>query len=309
MSIGALFPGQGSQRVGMGVALAEAYPAARATFDEASEALGFDLLDLCAEGPEERLRLTENTQPAILTVSMAAWRVWRERFGVEPVAAAGHSLGEFGALAAAGALSFADAVRLVRLRGKAMQEAVPVGRGAMAAILNLPLETVREVCREAARGQVVNPANLNAPGQIVISGHAEAVERAGAIAKARGARRILPLDVSAPFHCALMEPAARVLEAALADVEVHSLRFTVIANVDGAAYRSDGSDVRERLTAQVCAPVRWEDCVSAMAAAGMRRSVEFGAGKVVSALVKRILAEADTVTVEKPEDIEAFALS
>lgn len=309
MKLGVVFPGQGAQRVGMGVDLARASAAARACFDEASEALGYDMLALCAEGPEDKLALTEHTQPAILCVSVAAYRVWQERYGVTPVAAAGHSLGEYSALVAAGALGFADAVRLVRLRGRAMQEAVPVGRGKMAAVLGIDAPALREACAAAAQGEVVAPANYNAPGQIVISGAAAAVDRAAALAKERGAKRALPLEVSAPFHCELMRPAAELLAAALADVALTAPRFTVVANVDAQAYPGEAAAMRRRLIDQVCAPVRWEDCVRAMAAAGVEVTLECGPGKVISAMIKRIAPALRLLNVETADDLAAAAVS
>lgn len=308
MKLGVVFPGQGAQRVGMGVDLARAAAAARACFDEASEALGYDMLALCAEGPEDKLALTENTQPAILCVSVAAYRVWQARYGVEPIAAAGHSLGEYSALVVAGSLAFADAVRLVSLRGRAMQEAVPVGRGKMAAVLGLEAEALREACAEAAQGEVVAPANYNAPGQIVISGSAAAVDRACVAAKARGAKRALPLEVSAPFHCDLMRPAAERLAAALAATAFAAPRFPVIANVDACGYPAEPAAMRERLVAQVCAPVRWEDCVRAMAAAGVEVTLECGPGKVVSGMVKRIAPGLRNLNVESAADVDAAAV-
>lgn len=306
MSLAAVFPGQGSQSLGMGQAMAAAFPTAKRVFDEASEQLGYDMLALCADGPKERLSLTEYTQPAILTVSVAAYRVWAEQVGLSPDYAAGHSLGEYAALVASGSLSFSDAVRVVQVRGRAMQEAVPVGEGAMAAVLNLELSAVEAICQDAAQGRHVMPANMNAPGQIVISGHADAVERAGQLARERGAKRVLPLDVSAPFHCRLMAPAADALREVLADTAFGPLGFTVLANVDAQPYRMDGSDARERLVAQVCAPVQWEGCVRAMEQGSVTRSVEFGIGRIVSALIKRCARDIELTSVETPEDLGAW---
>ncbi len=308
MTVAVVFPGQGSQRIGMGVDLAASHPSARKCFEEASEALGYDMLALCGEGPEERLRLTEYTQPAILTVSVAAYRVWHEHAGIEPAAGAGHSLGEYSALVAAGSLGFADAVRLVRLRGRAMQEAVPVGRGKMAAVLNLDSEKLDEVCVVAAEGDVVSAANLNAPGQIVISGGADAVDRAAKAALAAGARRVLPLDVSAPFHCALMQPAAERLEQALADVPLAPPRFPVYSNVTAAPHAPEPAGIREALVRQVCAPVRWEETVTALAAAGITRTVECGPGKVLSALIKRVAGDISLSNIETVADLDAWAV-
>ena len=305
MNIAVVFPGQGSQRLGMGADLAAEFPEAKVLFDEASEALGYDMLALCAVGPEERLRLTEYTQPAILTVSVAAYQVWRRRSGISPICTAGHSLGEYSALVAAGMLRFSDAVRLVSIRGRAMQNAVPVGQGEMAAVLGLSAEDVSSLCAEAAQGEIVAPANFNAPGQIVISGHTKAVARAAGLAKQRGAKRVLPLDVSAPFHCALMAPAAAELSGALRGVEFFKPAFPVIANVDTGFYTGTGDDARKRLTDQVCAPVLWEECVKRIASAGATHTLECGPGKVVNALVKRIAPQMGLLNVEKVADFGA----
>lgn len=301
-----VFPGQGSQKVGMGQALAEAFPVARATFAEADEALGFALSRLCFEGPDETLRLTEHTQPAILTTSVAAYRVLVQETGLAAGALAGHSLGEWSALVAAGALPFGDAVRLVRTRGRLMQEAVPVGTGAMAAILGLDAAEVEAACREAAQGEVVEPANFNAPGQVVIAGHAAAVARAGEAAKARGAKRALPLPVSAPFHCSLMRPAGEGLARALEGVLVAPLGVPVYSNVEAAPYPGESS-VKDLLVRQVSSPVRWDALVRAMAAAGVRTVVEVGPGEVLSGLVKRIDKSLETRHVEAPGDLAALA--
>ena len=298
-----IFPGQGSQRVGMGRALAEAVPECRAVFDEADRALGEPLSRLCFEGPDESLRLTENTQPAILTVSIAAARLLEAR-GIRPAFVAGHSLGEYSAHVAAGTLTFADAVRIVRRRGRYMQEAVPVGAGAMAAILGLDREGVARACEEAAAGEVVAPANLNAPGQVVIAGTAAAVERAGARAKALGAKRVVPLPVSAPFHCALMRPAEERLAPELRALPVSAPRVPVVANVD-AAPKTDAASAIEALVRQVSAPVRWEDVVATLASAGVRAYVEVGPGTVLSGLVRKIDREARVASLEAPDDLEA----
>jgi [acyl-carrier-protein] S-malonyltransferase len=282
-----LFPGQGSQTPGMGRELAEEFVRARETFAEADEALGTSLTRLCFDGPEEQLNLTENTQPAILACSWALARVLRQELGIEPAWAAGHSLGEFTALVAAGALDFADALRVVRERGRAMQQAVPVGRGSMAAILGLELEVIESVCEEAAEGEVVSPANLNGPGQVVIAGSATAVERAVALAKERGAKRVVELPVSAPFHCALMEPAARRLAEVLAGVGVESPRIPVLANVTAEPYPG-AEAVRDLLVRQVTAPVRWQDCVVTLERLGCNLALEVGPGTVLSGLVRRI---------------------
>ncbi len=297
-----LFPGQGSQKVGMGRALHEADPAARALFAEADGVLGYPLSKLCFEGPEAELTLTANAQPAILTVSIAALRLVEARTGLRPAVVAGHSLGEYSALVAAGALQFADAVRLVHLRGKFMQEAVAPGVGAMAAILGLDAAEVAAACLESAAGEVVSPANLNGGGQVVIAGHKGAVERACAAAKARGAKRAVPLAVSAPFHCALMQPAADKLLAELARVSVAPPRVPVITNVE-AAPNQDPARVRELLARQVTAPVRWEESVQRLAAMGVTRAIELGAGNVLAGLVRRI---APILTVEAAGDPEAI---
>jgi [acyl-carrier-protein] S-malonyltransferase len=301
-----LFPGQGSQKVGMGRALHDAEPEARAVFAEADAALGFPLSRLCFEGPESELMLTANAQPAILTVSVAALRVLRARTPLRPAAVAGHSLGEYSALVAAGALRFADAVRLVHLRGQFMQEAVPAGVGGMAAILGLSAEDVAAICREAAGAEVVSPANLNGGGQVVIAGHKAAVERAGAAAKARGAKRVMPLAVSAPFHCALMQPAADRLAAELARVEVAPLEAPVVTNVE-AAPNQDPGRVRELLTRQVTAPVRWEESVQRLGALGVTAAVEIGAGNVLAGLVRRIAPAIEVQSAGDPDTIEALA--
>ncbi len=282
----------------MGRALAETFPVCRETFAEADEALGESLSRLCFEGPGDQLMLTENTQPAILTVSIAAYRLL-ESLGHRASFMAGHSLGEYSAHVAAGTLSFADAVRIVRRRGRYMQEAVPVGVGAMAAILGLDAATVAQLCQDAAQGEVVTPANLNGPGQVVIAGARAAVERAGARAKELGAKRVLPLPVSAPFHCRLMKPAEDRLAPELRALEVHDPRVPVVANVDAQPKR-DGASAIEALVRQVSSAVRWEDVVQRLASEGVSAYVEVGPGSVLSGLVRKIHRGARVAGVEDP---------
>lgn len=284
------FPGQGSQHAGMGKALAEAYPAAREVFEAADDALSEKLSTLCFEGPEEDLKRTENTQPAILTTSIAALAALRaERPDLAPTLAAGHSLGEFSALVAVGALAFTDAVRLVRLRGQAMQAAVPQGEGAMAAVIGLTRAQVETICGEvsAATGGLVAPANFNSPEQTVISGAADAVEKAQASLTEAGAKRVMPLPVSAPFHCALMSPAAEALEAALGEITVSAPNAPVITNVE-ATPNTDPERVKALLVQQVTAPVRWVETVEHAVGAGVTQALEIGPGKVLMGLVRRI---------------------
>jgi len=287
----------------MGRELAEQFPICRETFAEADAALGEPLSDLIFNGPADRLTLTENTQPAILTASVAAWRLLASR-GFEPSFVAGHSLGEYSAHVAAGTLRFADAVRIVRNRGRYMQEAVPVGQGAMAAILGLDAAGVERACAEAAEGQVVSPANLNAPGQIVIAGDAAAVARASERAKALGAKRAIPLQVSAPFHCALMKPAEERLAPELRALPISDPRVPVVANVD-AQPKTDGVSSVEALVRQVSSPVRWDEVVQRLASAGVTAYVEVGPGTVLSGLVKKIARDATIVHVERPDDLAA----
>lgn len=298
-----VFPGQGSQRVGMGKALAAAFPVCRRTFEEADEALGEPISRLCFDGPEDRLALTRNTQPAVLAAGVAVDRLLRSR-GHAPVFLAGHSLGEYSAHVAAGTFGLADALRTVRRRGVYMQEAVPVGEGAMAAVLGLPAEQVAQACAEAAGGQVVSAANLNAPGQVAIAGHAAAVERAGARAKALGARRVLPLPVSAPFHCALMRPARERLAPELRALVAADPAVPVVANVDAEPKRT-GPDAIEALVRQVSAPVRWEAVVRRLAADGVTTFVEAGPGGVLSGLIRKIDRSVRAVCVHDPASLEA----
>ena len=300
-----VFPGQGSQYAGMGKELAENFTVAREVFAEANDALSFDLAGLCFNGPEDELKLTTNTQPAILTTSIAALRVLQQETELVPAFAAGHSLGEYSALVCAGALQFADAVRTVRQRGAFMQEAVPVGVGAMAAILGLEGPDLEAVCAEAAQGEVLAPANFNSPGQVVIAGHAGAVERAMELARGRGAKRALPLPVSAPFHCALMEPAGERLKAVLAGIEVAPLQVPVVSNVE-AQPNGDASRVRELLVTQVSAPVRWDDSVRTMQHLGVDRFVEIGPGKVLAGLVKRIVKGVPAQSIEDCASLKAL---
>ena len=286
MAFALVFPGQGSQRVGMMAAYGES-SVIRETFAEASEALGEDLWQMVEEGPAERLALTVNTQPLMLTAGVATYRAWRAAGGPEPALLAGHSLGEYSALVAAGALSFAEAVPLVRFRAQAMQEAVPAGEGAMAALLGLEVDEVRAVCAEAAQGEVVEAANLNASGQIVIAGARAAVERAIECATARGSKRAVLLPVSAPFHCALMKPAAERLRERLATVEIARPKIGVLNNVD-VAVCDDPEKIRDALVRQAFSPVRWIEIVTEMAARGMSHVIECGPGKVLAAMTRRI---------------------
>jgi [acyl-carrier-protein] S-malonyltransferase len=300
-----IFPGQGSQYAGMGRELADNFKVAADTFAEADDALGFKLSSLCFNGPEEELKLTTNTQPAILATSIAALRVVNSKTGIVPDYLAGHSLGEFSALVAAGTLDFGDALRTVRARGRFMQEAVPVGVGAMAAILSVEKEVLSEICLEAAQGEVVAPANFNSPGQIVIAGHATAVNRAIEIAKARGYRKAMLLPVSAPFHSALMIPAGERLREVLAAVNLAELSIPVVSNVEAVA-NADSARVKDLLVTQVSAPVRWDDSVREMVRLGVACFVEIGPGKVLSGLVKRIDKEVITCNIEDSAGITAL---
>ncbi|MBV2361364.1 ACP S-malonyltransferase [Thalassococcus sp. CAU 1522] len=308
MSRAFIFPGQGAQTIGMGRDLAEAYPAARAVFDEVDDALGEKLSALIWEGEIETLTLTENAQPALMATSLAAMRALQaEGVAIDAAAfVAGHSLGEYSALTAAGAFSIADAARLLRARGKAMQAAVPVGQGAMAAILGLDLAAVRAVADQAAQGAVCAAANDNDPAQVVISGDKAAVERAVDLAKQAGAKRALMLPVSAPFHCTLMQPAAEVMQAALADVTIHAPTVPVVSNVRAEAV-SDPETIRALLVAQICGAVRWRESVEWMAGQGVTSFWEIGAGKALSGMVRRIVREASVGNVGNAADVTAAA--
>jgi [acyl-carrier-protein] S-malonyltransferase len=312
MSLAFIFPGQGSQAVGMGKALADAFEAARLVFEEVDAALGETLTRVIWEGPAQTLMLTENAQPALMAVSLAAMRVLETEAGVDLARdarfVAGHSLGEYSALAAAGALSIADTARLLRIRGRAMQKAVPVGTGAMAALLGLDFEQAVTVAGEAAGDQVCQAANDNGGGQVVVSGDKAAVERAVELAKARGAKRAMMLPVSAPFHCKLMQPAADAMAAALAGVTVKSPVVPVVANVLAKPIR-DPADIVDALVAQVTGTVRWRDSIAFMADAGVTQFYEVGAGKVLSGLVRRVAEGASGVSIGTPDDVAAFKAS
>lgn len=283
-----VFPGQGSQTVGMLADLAAAYPAVEETFREASDVLGYDLWQLVSQGPTEELNKTWQTQPALLAASVAIYRVWQQQGGQQPALMAGHSLGEYSALVCAGVLNFADAIKLVELRGKLMQEAVPEGTGAMQAIIGLDDAAIAKACEESAQGEVVSPVNFNSPGQVVIAGNKEAVERAGAACKAAGAKRALPLPVSVPSHCALMKPAADKLALTLETITFNAPDVPVINNVDVKA-ETDAHAIRHALIRQLYSPVRWTESVEAMAAQGVTQLIEMGPGKVLTGLTKRIV--------------------
>lgn len=310
MKTALLFPGQGSQRVGMGRDVAHEFASARAAFEEADDALGFAISAICFEGPADKLTLTQYTQPAILTTSIAVLRAVAERVDLSFDVCAGHSLGEFSALVAAGTLSLADAVRLVHLRGQAMQEAVPAGQGAMAAVMGLDFAGVSSLCDEARGDQICSPANLNGGGQIVLSGHTEAVERAVAMAKDKGARRAVMLKVSAPFHCGLMAPAAERLREALDEITLGEFTVPVVANVDAEPNR-DPARVKDLLVAQVTSPVRWQESVEKLASMGVTRAFELGAGSVLRGLVRRIVKGMEpgiaVTVVGEPGDVNAIA--
>ena len=301
-----IFPGQGSQHVGMGKELVDNFKIARETFQEADEALGFSISSLCFNGPEENLKLTPNTQPAILTASIAALRVLSSETGTQPVLLAGHSLGEYSSLTAAQAMSFSDAVRTVRLRGKFMQEAVPAGKGTMAAILGLEADEVEDICRQAAQGEVVSPANFNSSWQIVISGHTEAVSRAVELSLERGAKKAIILAVSAPFHCSLMKPAAEKLKEALQDIPVYDIHTPVISNADAQPYPSKGK-IKDLLVKQVNHPVRWEESMREMVSKNIKTVIEIGPGKVLAGLMRRITREVKTLNMENLEGLKEIS--
>jgi [acyl-carrier-protein] S-malonyltransferase len=300
-----IFPGQGSQHVGMGKEFFDQFRAAKEVFEEADDSLRFSISQLCFQGPEEALKLTENTQPAILTVSIAVLRVLQSEKGIVPRLTAGHSLGEYSALVASGALSFSDAVKTVRLRGKYMQEAVPVGVGAMAAILGMEQKEVEELCETYSSGEVLSPANFNSPGQIVIAGHAQAVQRAMEGAKQKG-KKAMPLPVSAPFHCALMKPAADRLETALGEISVFDLNVPVVTNVE-AEINTSKEKVKPLLVTQVTSPVRWEESMRRMAKEEIERMVEIGPGKVLCGLMKRIDPKVETANIEDIKTLKNIA--
>jgi len=300
-----IFPGQGSQAVGMGKELYDHFKVAREIFEEADDTLHLSISTLCFQGPEEALKLTENTQPAVLTASIAALRVLETEKGINPSLTAGHSLGEFSALVASGALSFADAVQTVRLRGRFMQEAVPVGEGAMAAILGMEREEVKKICEEASSREVLTPANFNCPGQIVIAGHTKAIERAVEMVKQKGKKAML-LPVSAPFHSPLMKPASDRLAEALENISVKELLVPVVTNVE-ADINKDSNRVKPLLVAQVSSPVRWEDSMRRMIEEGIERVIEIGPGKILSGLMKRIDSKIETCNIEDIQSLKKIS--
>lgn len=303
-----VFPGQGSQYVGMGKDLSAEFALARETFAEADDALGFSLSGLCFAGPEADLKLTENTQPAILAASIAALRVLEAETPLRPAFVAGHSLGEYSALVAVGALKFSDAVKVVRERGRLMQQAVPAGQGAMAVVLGLEMDAVGALCADAARGEVVSPANFNGAGQVVIAGAKSAVQRAMALAKERGAKRVLDLPVSAPFHCQLMQPAAEGLERTLRDVAVQPFDIGVITNAEADVNRS-AERVKSLLIEQAVRPVRWEESVKKLAALNCQRAIEIGPGKILKGLMMRIERNMELENFEAPQDLAKVILA
>lgn len=299
-----VFPGQGSQAIGMLAELAEHYPIVTETFAQASDVLGYSLWDLVQNGPEEELNKTWKTQPALLAASVAIWRVWQEKQGKMPQMMAGHSLGEYSALVCAGVIDFAAAIKLVELRGQLMQEAVPAGTGAMYAIIGLDNDAIAKACEEAAQGQVVSPVNFNSPGQVVIAGNKEAVERAGALCKEAGAKRALPLAVSVPSHCALMKPAADKLAVALQEIEFKQPEIQVVNNVDVKA-QTDANAIRDALVRQLYNPVRWTETVEFIADKGITQLLEIGPGKVLTGLTKRISKEMNAAAVNDIASLDA----
>ena len=299
-----VFPGQGSQKIGMLADLAAIYPIVTQTFAEASEVLGYDLWDLVQNGAQEDINLTECTQPLLLTASVAVWRVWQEKNGATPALVSGHSLGEWSALVCAGVVEFKDAVKLVQQRGKFMQEAVPAGQGAMAAIIGLDDALIIEACKKAEQGEVVSAVNFNSPGQVVIAGTAAAVERAGALCKEAGAKRALPLPVSAPFHTSLMKPAADRLAEQINATEFKAPQIPVVHNVS-AQTETDPAKIKALMIEQIYSAVRWVECVNTMTQKGITTTVECGPGKVLSGLNKRINAELTTLSIEKPEEVDS----
>ena len=301
-----VFPGQGSQYVGMGKDLCAQFVAAKEIFTEADAVLEFHLSELCFTGPEAALKLTENTQPAILAASIAALRVLESETAMQPAFVAGHSLGEYSALVAVGALRFSDALKVVRERGRLMQQAVPDGEGAMAVVLGLEMDAVRTLCDDSAQGEVVSPANFNGSGQVVIAGAKQAVARAMALAKERGAKRVFDLPVSAPFHCQLMQPAAEGLRRALSEISVHPFKVGVVTNVE-ADVNLDADRVKALLVDQAVRPVRWEESVKKLAALGCNRAVEIGPGKVLKGLMKRIAPAMEVENFEAPQDVAKMA--
>lgn len=294
-----VFPGQGSQHLGMLAELAETHSVIQDTFAEASEVLGYDLWQLVRQGPEEELNKTEITQPALLTAGVALWRLWQQQGGAQPALMAGHSLGEYSALVCAGAIGFADGVRLVQARGRYMQQAVPAGTGAMAAVLGLDDAAIAAACEAAAQGQVVSPVNFNCPGQVVIAGEKGAVERATEGCKAAGAKRVVPLPVSVPSHCALMKPAAEQMAAELANIEVAEAQIPVLQNVD-ARVPASVEQLKQNLLAQLYSPVLWTDTVRAMVEQGIETTVECGPGKVLSGLNKKVHKALNVVAINEP---------
>ncbi|MGD8570189.1 MAG: ACP S-malonyltransferase [Gammaproteobacteria bacterium] len=304
MALGFIFPGQGSQSTGMLAELAAAYPVVQQTFNTASDVLGYDLWELVQNGPEDKLNETRNTQPALLAAGVAVWRVWIEKQGAQPVVMAGHSLGEYSALVCAGALQFEDAVKLVSLRGQYMQEAVPAGQGAMAAILGLSDAQVKSACHDAAQADVVSAVNFNAPGQVVIAGNTAAVDRAIELCKEAGAKRAVKLPVSAPSHCVLMAPAADRLMKQLQNIDINAPQIPVINNVD-VAVENDAETIRDALKRQLCNPVRWVDTINKMHGDGVDRLIECGPGKVLTGLNKRIEKSMTVMPVFSPETLDA----